>query len=111
MAANGYGRVLIARTFIREKVPPISRVRWVRDKDDDTMSGGAEEGDKKTLTDPHWNGSYIGTILNDRRVLGEFQPKKKVPSTVSKTTKRKVKNHCSCQMVTRSKAITLRSDL
>ena len=50
LAAAGYGRKMIARLFIREGVPPMG-------------------------TAGHWNGSYIGDIMGDRRVLGEFQPK------------------------------------
>jgi DNA invertase Pin-like site-specific DNA recombinase len=52
LAANGYGQKAIAKTFIREEVPPIG-------------------------TANHWNSSYIGAILRDRRAVGEFQPKRK----------------------------------
>lgn len=51
LAANGYGRKLIVRAFIKDKVPPIG------------------EAD-------HWNASYVGAILKDRRALGEYQPKR-----------------------------------
>jgi DNA invertase Pin-like site-specific DNA recombinase len=50
LSAAGYGRKLITQKFIAEGVPPIG-------------------------VGVHWNGSYIGQILLDRRALGEFQPR------------------------------------
>jgi DNA invertase Pin-like site-specific DNA recombinase len=51
MAANGYGRKMIAARLIRDKVPPMG---WAG----------------------HWNGSYIWTILNDGRARGQYQPRR-----------------------------------
>jgi DNA invertase Pin-like site-specific DNA recombinase len=51
LAANGYGRKLLARRLNDEGVPPMG-------------------------TAGHWNGSYVWTILNDRRALGELQPRR-----------------------------------
>jgi DNA invertase Pin-like site-specific DNA recombinase len=50
LAAAGYGQKLTAARLAAENVPVIGRA-------------------------PHWNGSYVGTILRDRRALGEFQPR------------------------------------
>jgi DNA invertase Pin-like site-specific DNA recombinase len=52
LAAEGYGRKLTATLLTREKVPAFGPAG-------------------------HWNGSYIGEILSDRRAIGEFQPCKK----------------------------------
>jgi DNA invertase Pin-like site-specific DNA recombinase len=52
LAANGYGRLLIAKKLIKDGVAPWGKAG-------------------------HWNGSYIGQILLDRRALGEHQPKVK----------------------------------
>src|SRR5262249_33905805 len=52
LAAHGYGRKLIAGKLIQDGVPPMTSVG-------------------------HWNGSYVGAILADRRAVGELQPKQK----------------------------------
>lgn len=69
MAANGYGRKLITRALIRDKVPPICQ-------------GGRKGKCKQQVPadelDPmHWSASYVATILSDRRAVGEYQPKRK----------------------------------
>jgi DNA invertase Pin-like site-specific DNA recombinase len=56
LAAAGRGIPTIMKTLTEEGIPP--------------MSGLAK----------HWNRSYLGSILRDRRALGEYQPTKgKVP--------------------------------
>jgi DNA invertase Pin-like site-specific DNA recombinase len=52
LAAAGYGQRLTTVTLIRENVPSF-------------VPAG------------HWSGSYIASILKDRRALGEFQPRRK----------------------------------
>jgi DNA invertase Pin-like site-specific DNA recombinase len=52
LTANGYGHSMVVKKFTAENVPPFGK------------------GD-------HWSRSYIALILNDRRVLGEFQPRKR----------------------------------
>jgi DNA invertase Pin-like site-specific DNA recombinase len=51
-AAAGYGQKLTVRRLIEEKVASFGPAG-------------------------HWNASYIGTLLKDRRALGEFQPRRK----------------------------------
>lgn len=51
LAAGGKGIPTILRTLDREKVAPIGR-------------------------NGEWNRAYLGLLLKDRRVLGEYQPKK-----------------------------------
>lgn len=50
LAANGYGHLAITVKIIKEKVPSFG-------------SSG------------HWARSYVAKLLNDRRLLGEFQPR------------------------------------
>jgi DNA invertase Pin-like site-specific DNA recombinase len=52
LAARGYGAARIVQTLTRDKVPPFG------------ASG-------------HWTRAYIGLLLGDRRVLGEFQPRRR----------------------------------
>lgn len=52
LAANGYGRLLTVAQLIAENVPTFGPAG-------------------------HWNGSYVGAILKDRRAVGEFQPRTK----------------------------------
>jgi DNA invertase Pin-like site-specific DNA recombinase len=52
LAIAGYGRKRTTALFIKEGVPSFGRGH-------------------------HWSASYIGEILTDRRVLGEFQPRRK----------------------------------
>src|SRR5262249_33728408 len=52
LAATGYGQKLIARRLINEKVPAFGPAG-------------------------HWNATYVGFVLKDRRALGEFQPRRK----------------------------------
>jgi DNA invertase Pin-like site-specific DNA recombinase len=48
LSANGYGMARVIRTLVAEKVP--------------------------TFGGPRWTIPYLNKILNDRRVLGEYQP-------------------------------------
>jgi DNA invertase Pin-like site-specific DNA recombinase len=50
LSSDGFGRARIVRTLMSEKVPPL--------------------GDSKDWTRP-----YVNKLLNDRRVLGEYQPR------------------------------------
>jgi hypothetical protein len=52
LAAAGYGQKTTVRLLIREKVPAFGPAG-------------------------HWNASYLGTMLKDRRAVGEFQPRRK----------------------------------
>lgn len=52
LSAAGYGTALIVKTLTSEGVPPIG-------------DGG------------HWSRSYVGLLLNDRRALGELQPRRR----------------------------------
>jgi DNA invertase Pin-like site-specific DNA recombinase len=52
LSAAGYGRKLIAQKLTSDGVAAIGVA-------------------------PHWNGSYVGQILLDRRALGEFQPRQR----------------------------------
>jgi DNA invertase Pin-like site-specific DNA recombinase len=52
LAAAGYGQKLTVRKLIKDKVPPFGPAG-------------------------HWNGSYVASILRDRRAVGEFQPRRK----------------------------------
>jgi DNA invertase Pin-like site-specific DNA recombinase len=58
LAASGYGQKLIVQILERDRVP--------------TFFKGKRKG--KPIGD-HWSPSYIAWILNDRRTLGEFQPR------------------------------------
>lgn len=58
LSANGYGKARIIATLTKEGVPPFI---------------GA--GKRSKLPD-RWTAPYVDKILNDRRVLGEFQPRK-----------------------------------
>jgi DNA invertase Pin-like site-specific DNA recombinase len=49
LSAQGFGQKRITQTLIAKKVPPLRRSKA-------------------------WSASYIGAILRDRRVLGEYQP-------------------------------------
>jgi hypothetical protein len=60
LAASGYGQKLIVQTLERDRVPTFKKCQ--------------RKG--KTIGD-HWSPSYIAWILNDRRTLGEFQPRTK----------------------------------
>jgi DNA invertase Pin-like site-specific DNA recombinase len=56
LAAEGHGTALIVKKLTRENVPAFG-----------------ESG--------HWTRAYVGLILKDRRVLGDFQPRKRDGST------------------------------
>jgi DNA invertase Pin-like site-specific DNA recombinase len=51
LATHGYGSYLICQTLTNDRVPVLG-------------------------TSGHWNASYIGTILRDRRAVGDYQPRR-----------------------------------
>jgi DNA invertase Pin-like site-specific DNA recombinase len=64
MAAAGYGHIAINKRLIRDKVPCFLGVVRHRDKADPT----------RMVEKPgRWTRTYIKILLEDRRVLGEFQ--------------------------------------
>jgi DNA invertase Pin-like site-specific DNA recombinase len=63
LAASGYGQMRIVRALDREKVPAFGEVV-------------IHEGRTRSQFSGKWTRPYIGLILNDRRAMGEFQPRK-----------------------------------
>lgn len=72
LAASGYGRRSIVKRLTEEGVPAFAAHEEYTDE-----SGKKRQRTKKgqTLGSGRWSRSYIGLILSDRRVLGEFQPR------------------------------------
>ncbi len=64
LAAGGYGLTAIVRKLTREKVPAFGTVL-------------IRPGRKRSAFSGKWMPSYIGKILNDRRVLGELQSRQR----------------------------------
>jgi hypothetical protein len=77
LSAAGFGTVSIVRKLTEEKVPPFGEREWHREEDED---GNVREGWRtvpgKRFGAGWWTKSYVCLMLNDRRVLGEYQPRK-----------------------------------
>ncbi len=63
LAASGHGHTRIVATLEREKVPPFGKVV-------------VREGRSRSQFSGKWTRPYIALVLNDRRAVGEFQPRK-----------------------------------
>jgi DNA invertase Pin-like site-specific DNA recombinase len=74
LAAAGYGHVRICKTLAAEGVPPFGGREWYEDEDGVRRSRAAP-GDR--YGSGRWTKAYVGLLLSDRRVLGEYQPLKK----------------------------------
>jgi hypothetical protein len=101
LAADGYGLTALVKKLVAEGVPPVGRLPKDKDLDD---FRACLAGDGRTLADDEedalkcpgswrwgsvdggrrvrvawvkaeWSRSYVGNVLRDRRVLGEFQPR------------------------------------
>jgi DNA invertase Pin-like site-specific DNA recombinase len=100
LAAAGYGQKLIMGQLLRENVQPFGRPLTEADVASWPQRRKDRHGDKKDSPTQaeldalrrrvgelgfwkdgewvaaHWNSSTVGAILRDRRVLGEFQPRR-----------------------------------
>jgi DNA invertase Pin-like site-specific DNA recombinase len=74
LAARGYGRKLIAAKLNEDKVPAFGE-RVYRQEEDGKFHYRKVDG--KPFGRGEWAASYIALILSDRRVLGEYQPRKR----------------------------------
>jgi DNA invertase Pin-like site-specific DNA recombinase len=63
LAAGGHGHKRIVGTLEREGVPPFGEVV-------------INEGRRRSQFSGRWTAPYVAIILNDRRAVGEFQPRK-----------------------------------
>jgi DNA invertase Pin-like site-specific DNA recombinase len=72
LAAEGYGHRLIAKKLIEDKVRPFGEREWYVD-DDGVRRSRHPEG--RRYGSGRWSTAYVGHLLRDRRVLGEFQPR------------------------------------
>src|SRR5262249_23143506 len=63
LSAAGYGCVLIVGRLIEEGVPPFGDVKVNKGRSRSQFSG-------------EWSRSYVAQVLQDRRAVGELQPRK-----------------------------------